>query len=323
MDQRDALDELFTTSLDAFVETRARLAAALLAAGRKDDAQALKKVRRPSPSAWATNQVVRRARAEVDAFLEASDRLRGSQGAIVAGRGDRGVYQADAEDLRRATAALTDAARRILAELGRADDRPVVERVLANARAAALTDAARQALLEGALLADLDGGVDAFGGLLSAPPPASGAAPPARAPATPPARPASGPSARDQRGAAPRAGGERARGRAGEGARGGAARRGRRARGLRDGRRRLGAGARRSTRRDAAPKRRIRPRRRPRAPSTTPRRPTCARNATPRRRRRGPDARRGAARRSKNRRAFSRRPRNGPPRRPSAWTGAR
>jgi hypothetical protein len=195
MDERGALEELFTTTLDAFVETRARLAAALIAAGHKADGQALKKVRRPSPSAWATNQVVRRARAEVDAFLDASARLRGSQGAIVAGRGDRARYQADTEDLRRATAALTAATRRILEDLGRADDRPIIERVVANARAAALTEAGRAALLAGALVADLDGEVDAFGGLLTAglvmP-----AAPPAPAPPNP-ARAAGGPSARE------------------------------------------------------------------------------------------------------------------------------
>ena len=195
MDERGALEELFTSTLDAFVETRARLAAALIAAGRKADGQALKKVRRPSPSAWATNQVVRRARAEVDAFLDASARLRGSQGAIVAGRGDRVSYQADAEDLRRATAALTAATRRILEDLGRADDRPIIERVVANARAAALTEAGRAALLAGALVADLDGEVDAFGGLLTAGLVAP-AAPPAPAP-TSPARAAGGPSARE------------------------------------------------------------------------------------------------------------------------------
>jgi hypothetical protein len=195
MERSPALEELFGASLDAFVETRARLAGALAAAGRKAEAQALKKVRRPSPSAWATNQVVRRARADVDAFLDASDRLRGSQDAIVAGRGDRGVYQADVEELRRATAALAEAARRILAELGRSEDRSVVERVLANARAAALTEAGRAALLGGALAADLDGGVDAFGGLLAggALPAPTSTAPPA--PRPPPARVE--PSARD------------------------------------------------------------------------------------------------------------------------------
>jgi hypothetical protein len=191
MTEREATDELFRASLDAFVETRARLAAALAEAGSKAEGQALKKIRRPSPSAWATNQVVRRARAELDAFLEASDRLRASQGAIIAGRGDRGVFQADTEELRRATAALAEAARRLLTELGRPDDRAVVERVLANGRAAALTEAARAALLAGALVADLDGGGDAFGGLLAAGAALAPPGPPARptAPTGPPARP--------------------------------------------------------------------------------------------------------------------------------------
>jgi hypothetical protein len=188
MDERAAIEELFTAPLEAFVETRTRLAAALGAGGLKAEARALKQVRRPSPAAWATNQVVRRARGEVDAFLAASDRLRGSQGAMVSGRGDRGVYQADVDELRRVTGALAAAARRTLAALGRADDRALVERILANARAGALTDAARQALLAGALVADLDGGADAFGGLLGAGAALVAAAEPAKAPeATPPA----------------------------------------------------------------------------------------------------------------------------------------
>jgi hypothetical protein len=182
MDERDALDQLFASPLEGFVEARARLAGELAAAGRKADAQALKKARKPSASAWATNQVVRRARAEVDAFLGASARLRQDQAAMLAGRTDRAAYQARADELRQATAALADAARRVLGALGRDDDRHVVERIVANARAAALTDEARAALLEARLVADLDGGAEVFGGLL-----AEGAAalalPTARAPA--------------------------------------------------------------------------------------------------------------------------------------------
>ena len=189
MNLREATAELHAAPLDEFVETRARLAAALAATGRKEDAQALKKVRRPSPSAWATNQIVRGARADVDAFLAASDRLRGSQGALVAGHGARGVYQADAEGLRRATSALSEAARRILVELGRPDDRAIVERVLANARASALTVAGREALLAGELGADLDAGADAFGGLLGAGLAAGTAPAPAPAPKAEAARP--------------------------------------------------------------------------------------------------------------------------------------
>jgi hypothetical protein len=192
MNEGEAKDELFAAALDAFVETRTRLAAALAASGHKAEGQAVKKLRRPSPSAWATNQVVRRARADVDAFLEASDRLRESQAALVSGQGDRGVYQADVEALRRATAGLSEATRRILAQLGRPDDRTLVDRVVANARAAALTDAGRQALLDGTLVADIEGGVDAFGGLLGAAPAGAPAPRPAAArhPPPPSARPA-------------------------------------------------------------------------------------------------------------------------------------
>lgn len=195
MDPRQATGELFSAPLDAFVETRARLAAALIAAGHRAEGQALKKLRKPSPSAWATNQVVRRARGELDAFLAASEHLRESQGAMVTGRGDRGVYQADIEELRGATAALADAARRVLEEAGRGDDRALVDRVVANARTAALTEAVRAQLLGGELEADLDGGADAFGGLLAA-----GVVAPAGPPRTPapaPATPA-GPTAREQ-----------------------------------------------------------------------------------------------------------------------------
>ncbi|HTA18026.1 MAG TPA: hypothetical protein VK989_01970 [Polyangia bacterium] len=186
MDEREALDELYVAPLDGFVEARARLSAALAAAGRKADAQALKKARKPSAAAWATNQVVRRARAEVDAFLDASARLRQDQAAMLAGLADRETYQARADDLRRATAALSDAARRVLDEIKRGDDRALVDRVVANARAAALTDGARAALLEGRLAGDVDAGVDAFGGLLADGAALAAAPAPSRAPAAAP-----------------------------------------------------------------------------------------------------------------------------------------
>jgi len=192
-----ARDELYAAPWDAFVETRARLAAALIAAGHKAEGQALKKLRRPSPSAWATNLVVRGARDEVDAFLAASDRLRGSQAAMVGGRGDRGVYQADVEALREATAALAAAARRVLAPHGRGEDRALVDAVVANARAGALSDAGRASLLAGELAADVGGGEDAFGGLLAAGLTAAATPPRAAAPPAPP-RPAPSVAAREQ-----------------------------------------------------------------------------------------------------------------------------
>jgi hypothetical protein len=199
MDEREALDELYAAPLEGFVEARARLGAALAAAGRKADAQALKKARKPSASAWATNQVVRRARAEVDAFLDASAGLRQDQAAMLAGLADRETYQARADDLRRATGALADAARRVLDEIKRGDDRQLVDRVVANARAAALTDAARAALLGGRLAVDVDAGTEAFGGLFADGAALTATSAPSRAPAAAPRStfPVTAPTARE------------------------------------------------------------------------------------------------------------------------------
>jgi hypothetical protein len=179
----ETLAELFTAPLDAFVATRDRLAAELARQGRKDESRELKKLRRPSPSAWATNQVVRRARPAVDAFLEASDALRARQDALLAGRGDQTAYQAGVEELRQATAALAGAAREALAAAGRPDDRHVVDAVVANVRAAALEGGRRPELFEGRLQADLQASDDGLGGLLGASVAAAGAAPPRPAPA--------------------------------------------------------------------------------------------------------------------------------------------
>ena len=175
MDVRATLDELYGAPLDRFVETRDRLAAELARAGLKDDSRALKKRRRPTPSAWATNQVVRRARVAVDDFFAAADRVRRSQAAVVAGRGGPSGYQADVDGLRRVTAALAEAGRRVLAEASRGDDRQLVDRVVENVRAAAVDEARRSELLAGELGTDLDAGDAFFGGLIVAAPSESGA----------------------------------------------------------------------------------------------------------------------------------------------------
>ena len=76
MDLNQATDQLLSAAWESFVETRARLADELARAGQRDESRALKKLRRPTAAAWATNQVVRRERAAVDGYLAASDELR-------------------------------------------------------------------------------------------------------------------------------------------------------------------------------------------------------------------------------------------------------
>lgn len=186
MDLSRATDELLAAPWDSFVETRTRLAAELAGAGRRDDSRALKKIRRPTAAAWATNQVVRRARAAVDAYLAASDALRDRQAAMLeGGGGDRAAYQAATGSFRQATAALTQAVRNVLGHEGREPDRAQVEGVMANVRAAALGDDRRAELLAGRLLAELPAGEGGLEGVFGASLAASAAAtgPVTRAPA--------------------------------------------------------------------------------------------------------------------------------------------
>jgi len=155
MDLSQATDELLAAPWEGFVETRGKLADELARAGKRDDSRALKKIRRPTASAWATNQVVRRARPAVDRYLAASDELRARQAALVGGGGDRAAYQPAAEAFRQATAALTQAVRKVLEHGGRDPDRAQIEGVMANVRAGALADDRRAELLAGRLLGDL------------------------------------------------------------------------------------------------------------------------------------------------------------------------
>lgn len=155
MDLSQATDELLAAPWDSFVETRTRLADELARAGKRDDSRALKKLRRPTAAAWATNQVVRQARGAVDAYLTASDQLRAAQAAMLGGGGERAAYLSAAEGFRQATAALTQSIRKVLHQRGREPDRAQVEGVVANVRAAALADERRAELLAGRLLADL------------------------------------------------------------------------------------------------------------------------------------------------------------------------
>jgi hypothetical protein len=192
------IEELYAAPLAEFVATRERLAGELAREGRKDEAQALKKLRRPSMTAWATNQVVREARAALDEMLAASERLRRGQDALLAGRSDQVAYQAGVEDLRRATAALAAASREVLGRAGRGDDRTLVDAVIANARAAALDAELRRVLLEGRLTADLEAGDSALAGFLAA---GRGAASGAHLSLVPPAPPPDADAARREKAA--------------------------------------------------------------------------------------------------------------------------
>src|ERR1700754_3071144 len=92
----DEADHLYALPLEEFIAGRDAAAKALRRAGDRDAANALAKLQKPTPAAWAANQVARHDPDVLDAFLAAGGALREAQEAALAG---------DAGGLREATKA--------------------------------------------------------------------------------------------------------------------------------------------------------------------------------------------------------------------------
>jgi hypothetical protein len=122
-----AADELYGASFDDFIGERKRLAAALKKGGDAAGAKTLAALAKPSRSAWAINQLHRRARTELDALLRAGVEVRD---ATLAGRsealaGATQVQRAKLGELRRRAA-------EILAESGHSPTDALLKAVTTN-----------------------------------------------------------------------------------------------------------------------------------------------------------------------------------------------
>jgi hypothetical protein len=136
-----ALERLFAVAPKEFTRARNSLAAELRKSRDADAARAVARLRRPSAPLWAVNQLARHARAPLERFLEAVDRLRRTQlsdprGAMEAMRAERAQLEAL---VTRAEQALSEAgysasaeARRRIGDtlLGAATDRRHAEALL-------------------------------------------------------------------------------------------------------------------------------------------------------------------------------------------------
>ena len=74
-DLDDEVDALYGLPLDAFVPERDALAKRLRADKRREEADAVKALRKPSVAAWAANQVLRSQPGQRDALLEAGAKV--------------------------------------------------------------------------------------------------------------------------------------------------------------------------------------------------------------------------------------------------------
>jgi hypothetical protein len=178
-DLEQELDELFGVPLDEFTARRNELATRLKTAGQAEAADQVRGLRKPSVPVWAVNQVARRDPDGMGRVLEAGRRLRRAQEAALGGADADAVRSATADE-RAAVRELTRAAERLLEHEGRKPTRPVVDRIGATLRAAAVDPDAADLLAHGRLTGELESpGFTAVASL--APPPSKrrrAAAPP-------------------------------------------------------------------------------------------------------------------------------------------------
>jgi hypothetical protein len=154
----EVVDELYAAPLDEFVALRDARAKEL----RKEDraaADAVKRLRKPSVSAAAVNQLARRSAGDVEALLAAGEALRQAQ----LGGGDRDAVRAAARDER-------EAVERLVEEAGSGLSPAASEEVRETLHAAASDDEARELIRRGVLTeARRAVGLGGFGAVAPAP----------------------------------------------------------------------------------------------------------------------------------------------------------
>jgi len=147
--------ELYGLPLGEFTPARNALAGRLKKAGDRDAAAEVLALVKPTPAAWAVNQLLRRERAAFDALLAAGERARSALGRTLSGAGPEVVREALAEMRQRREQLLRRGAE-LLAVDGRAASATQLERLAVDLEAMALSPAAQEAVERGWLDRDLD-----------------------------------------------------------------------------------------------------------------------------------------------------------------------
>jgi hypothetical protein len=157
----DEADDLYGLPLEEFTAARDALAKRLRGEKRREDADSVKALRRPSAAAGAINRAVRQHGA--GELLAAGEELRAAHAALLDGSGDAAAVRAASE---RERAAVRELARLALGEGASA---ATEEKVRATLHAAAVDDDVREALVAGRLEREAEAGVDAMALMAAAP----------------------------------------------------------------------------------------------------------------------------------------------------------
>lgn len=144
----DEIDRLYGLDRDRFTAERNDLVKGLRKDGRRDDAETIGALEKPTVAAWIANQLTRRRRKDVDLLLDAGHRIREAQRGVLTGEA-RTALDEGRRRQQKALDALRDAAK----ELGASGQ--TLERVSRTLRAAAVTDEGRELLARGRFTTDL------------------------------------------------------------------------------------------------------------------------------------------------------------------------
>jgi hypothetical protein len=173
----ETADELYALPPAEFTRARDERAKALRKAGDREEADAVKALRKPTVAAWALNQLARRRPKQVEGLIAAGEDLRAAQEELLAG-GDRKAFQSAAATERDQVAELAREAVELAAEEGERPSPALTEKVATTLHAAALDEETAEELRAGRLVREREA-IGGFGAM-SAEAPARSA--PARSP---------------------------------------------------------------------------------------------------------------------------------------------
>jgi hypothetical protein len=161
-----AASELYALPPEEFVKARDDRARELKAQGQKDEAEAVRKLRKPTLAAWAVNQLARERELDVRRLLKAGERLEGGD----ATEEDFAEARHEESDVIRR---LLRGARELLEASGHKPSDTMLESVSSMLRSAAVDEEGRRLLSEGRVTQELEpGGFELFSALLESARPA-------------------------------------------------------------------------------------------------------------------------------------------------------
>src|SRR5207248_1815225 len=140
----EVIDRLYGLPREEFTPARDAASKELRAAGERDAAAEVKRLRKPSRLAWALNQVRRHDPEPVDELIAAGERLQEAQRQLVEA-GERGLLRDAAADERELVGKIADLAERELATSGHPANATAQGKLFSTLHAAAADPEEREA----------------------------------------------------------------------------------------------------------------------------------------------------------------------------------